>query len=92
MEHVYILRIVDADDGYEYETLVFKTEEEFNKAKELIEKFDRTYYQAIDGDLPEEEYDEDGIYTGSYYEDLINYLDAKGVEVISRTEMTIRVR
>lgn len=90
MEQVYILRVLDADDGYQYITLVLRTEEEFNKAKKLIEAFDATYYHIIDGEL-ESEYDE-GIYTGSYYEDLLSYLDKHNIESIPRTEEVIYVR
>lgn len=90
MKQVYILRVLDAEDSYEYITLVLKTEEEFNKAKKLIEDFDVTYYDIIEGDL-ESGYDED-IYTGSYYEDLLSYLDKHNIESIRRTEEIIYVR
>ena len=88
MEQVYILRVLDRDDGYQYITLVLKTEEDFNKAIELVKEFDGDYYEVIDG---EKEY-EDGVYTGNYYEDLLDYLDKHHIESIPRTEEIVYVR
>lgn len=88
MEQVYILRILDNDDGYHYTTLVFKTEKELNKAIELIKEFDGDYYKVVDG---EKEY-KDRVYTGNYYDDLLDYLDKYHIESIPRTEEVIYVR
>lgn len=88
MEQCYILRVLDSDDDYHYITLVLRTEKEFNKAIKLIKEFDSDYYEVVDG---EKEY-EDRVYTGNYYDDLLNYLDKNHIESISKTEATIYVR
>lgn len=88
MEQVYILRILDNDDGYHYTTLVFKTEKELNKAIELIKEFDGDYYKVVDG---EKEY-EDRVYTGNYYDDLLDYLDKHNIGSISNTEAILYIR
>lgn len=88
MEQVYILRVLDADDDYLYMTLVLRTKKEFDKAVELIREFDDDYYEVIDG---EKDY-EDRVYTGNYYEDLLDYLDKHHIESIPITEDVIHVR
>lgn len=62
---IFILTITDKDDGYDLVSLAFKSIEELNEAKELIDSFTHDFYST------------DSI--GNYYEDLLNFLDDKGL-------------
>lgn len=78
---VYVLQVVDFEDGYEYDTLIYHDLDEYNKAYKLIEDFDSHYY---DDDYESE--------SGSYYEDLRSLLEQHDLYKVATEYTTITVR
>ena len=66
---IYLLEVLDNYDKYSYCTLVFTSKEDLNKAVETIKQFDEDWYNGLD---------EESL-SGSYYEDLIDLLESKGL-------------
>ena len=78
---IYILEILDAEDNYSYDTLVFDKEEDYNEAKKLIEDYDTMYYELED---PDYEY-VDGL------QDIINKINLKR-KVVSYNQTKLYIR
>lgn len=72
---VYVLRVVDNEDDYQYMTLGFESKQDLLNAKSVIEKFDEDWNNSL--------YEEDSKYSGDYYSDLVDELEEKGVKQIS---------
>lgn len=72
---VYVLRVVDNEDDYQYMTLGFESKQDLLNAKSVIEKFDEDWNNSL--------YEEDSKYIGDYYSDLVNELEEKGIKQIS---------
>lgn len=68
MKKVYILSILDDEDGYEYETLAFDNVEDHDKAVKVIEEVNRYWYS-------EECYNDEKAQALGFYEYLISQLD-----------------
>lgn len=72
---IYVLRVVDNEDDYQYMTLGFESKQDLLNAKSVIEKFDEDWNNSL--------YEEDSKYIGDYYSDLVNELEEKGIKQIS---------
>lgn len=77
---VYILQVVDFEDAFEYVTLVYNNEEDYDKAFDLITEFDDHYY------------DDDDNAEGNYYEDLLQLLEDNNLYSRPKEYTTITVR
>lgn len=44
MKKIYVLRILDDDDGFEYDTLAFDNLDDHDKAVKVIEEVNRYWY------------------------------------------------
>jgi hypothetical protein len=62
---VYVLEIVDTDEGFVYDTLVFENERERNIAKLVVSDFDHNWYVVKNDDYRA---------THNYEEELKKYL------------------
>lgn len=74
-KEIYVLRVVDNEDDYQYMTLGFESKQDLLNAKSVIEKFDEDWNNSL--------YEEDSKYIGDYYSDLVNELEEKGIKQIS---------
>ena len=83
MVKVYILDIKDNDDNFIYETLVFTSKRKYEKAKEIIEKFDDEYYYEMSDEQ------RDNII---YYDELMGRLEEKNLLGVKTEIETIFVR
>lgn len=72
---IYVLRVADNEDDYQYMTLGFESKQDLLNAKSVIEKFDEDWNNSL--------YEEDSKYIGDYYSDLVNELEEKGIKQIS---------
>ena len=72
---IYVLRVVDNEDDYQYMNLGFESKQDLLNAKSVIEKFDEDWNNSL--------YEEDSKYIGDYYSDLVNELEEKGIKQIS---------
>ena len=77
----FIIQVVDFEDQFEYATLIYHNVDEYNKAFELITKFDDDYYS--------ENYESE---SGSYYEDLVDLLTKHNLYKVATEYTTITVR
>ena len=76
---VYILQVVDFEDAFEYVTLVYNNEEDYDKAFDLITEFDDHFY------------DDDTI-DKSYYESLLQLLKDNNLYNIPKVHTSLTVR
>lgn len=77
-KEIYVLRVVDNEDDYQYMILGFESKQDLLNAKSVIEKFDEDWYDWYNGLC-----EEDSKYIGDYYSDLVNELEEKGIKQIS---------
>lgn len=65
MKEYFVLQIIDDEDGFNYKTLVFDNEEDYNKAPKVIREYEKEFY---------ERYAEDGEEMCNWYSGLIERL------------------
>ena len=83
MKDVFVLRILDSDDGFEYETLFYDNEKDYRKAVEIIEKINKFWYS--------DDFQKDVNTLGGFYEYLIFVLEEKDLfNPIKINEMYVR--
>lgn len=85
MKDVFVLRILDSDDGFEYETLFYDNEKDYQKAVEIIEKIEKKWHY--------DDFQEDIMRCGcdSFYEYLIFVLEENDLfNPIEINEMYVR--
>lgn len=77
-EKLYLLEILDSEDGYVYAKLLYTSEAELESAKRFVEQFDSNWYiRSFEEEME----------NGNYYEELMDALQMaglKGVSVYSR--------
>jgi hypothetical protein len=67
----YILRVLDNDDDYEYETLIYNNPDDYDGAREVIEKVNDYWYS--------DDFEENEETNGGFYEYLIIQLKKKNL-------------